>query len=134
MYTRPATGVAKPSSKSLASAGQKRMFVRPPPWTPTTAAARPNTWKERFHTQPPPGSNFSDCKCARIETKAYIHHPLWVAMYESFFRRPRALRSARACHRSPREPAPGAPPPRPPRGASGGPLPGRGRCACPDQA
>ena len=37
-------------------------------------------WEERFYARPPPGSNFRDCKCARIETKASIHHPLWVVM------------------------------------------------------
>ena len=36
--------------------------------------------KERFYTPPPPGSNFRDCKRVGIETKAYIHHPLWVVV------------------------------------------------------
>ena len=31
-----------------------------------------------FYTPPPPGSNFRDCKCARIEPTASVHHPLWV--------------------------------------------------------
>ena len=35
-----------------------------------------NNWEERFYTpSPPPGSDFRDCKCARIETTASIHHP-----------------------------------------------------------
>ena len=38
------------------------------------------TWEERFHAPPPPGSNFRDCKCARIEAKASVHHPLWVVV------------------------------------------------------
>ena len=33
------------------------------------------TWEERFYIPPPPGSNFRDYKCARIETKASVHHP-----------------------------------------------------------
>ena len=33
-------------------------------------------WEERFYTPPPPGNHFRDCKCARIETEASIHHPL----------------------------------------------------------
>ena len=37
-------------------------------------------WEERFYTPPPPGSGFSDCDCARIETKASIHPPLWVVV------------------------------------------------------
>ena len=27
---------------------------------------------------PPPGGNLGDCKGARVETKASIHHLLWV--------------------------------------------------------
>ena len=38
-------------------------------------------WEERFCTPRPPGGNFSDCDCARIEAKASIHHPLfWVVV------------------------------------------------------
>ena len=37
-------------------------------------------WEERFYTPPPPGNNLRDCKCARIETKVSIHHPLWVVV------------------------------------------------------
>ena len=37
-------------------------------------------WEERFCTPPPPGGNFGDRECARIETKASIHHPLWVVV------------------------------------------------------
>ena len=37
-------------------------------------------WEERFYTPPPPGNNLRDCKCARFETKASIHHPLWVVV------------------------------------------------------
>ena len=33
-----------------------------------------------YYTPPPPGSDFTDCKCARIETKASIHYPLWVVV------------------------------------------------------
>ena len=33
-------------------------------------------WEERFYTPPPPGGDFRDCKCARIETKASIHSSL----------------------------------------------------------
>ena len=36
--------------------------------------------EERFYTPPPPGSDFRDCSCARIETKTSIHHPLWVVV------------------------------------------------------
>ena len=32
-------------------------------------------WEERFHTPPPPGSDFRDCTCARTETKTSIHPP-----------------------------------------------------------
>ena len=39
------------------------------------------TWEERFYyTPPPPGNHLRDCNCARIETKASIHHPLWVVV------------------------------------------------------
>ena len=37
-------------------------------------------WEERFCTPPPSGGNFRDRKCPRIETKACIHHPLWVVV------------------------------------------------------
>ena len=37
-------------------------------------------WEERFYKPPPHGSNFRDCECARTETKASIHHPLWVVV------------------------------------------------------
>ena len=40
----------------------------------------PSNTGKRFSTPPPPGSNFKDCQCARIETKASIHHPLWVVV------------------------------------------------------
>ena len=39
-----------------------------------------NSWEERFYTPPPPGSNFRDCKGARVEAKASIHHPLWMVV------------------------------------------------------
>ena len=38
------------------------------------------SWEERFYTPPPPGNEFRDCDCARIETKASIHHPLGVVL------------------------------------------------------
>ena len=45
-----------------------------------------NLGRERFCSPPPPGSNFRDCKCARIETTTSIRHPLWavvvVVMYK----------------------------------------------------
>ena len=54
----------------------KRCIVR--------CAFRGRYWEERFQTPPPPGSNFGDYKCARIETKASIHHPLWaVVVYKN---------------------------------------------------
>ena len=37
-------------------------------------------WEERFYTPPPLGSDFRDCKCARIETTTSIHHPIWVVV------------------------------------------------------
>ena len=36
-------------------------------------------WEDRFYT-PPPEREFWDCDCARIETKASIHQPLWVVV------------------------------------------------------
>ena len=33
------------------------------------------SWEDRFYTPPPPGGNFWDCDCARIETTASIHQP-----------------------------------------------------------
>ena len=38
--------------------------------------------EERFYTPPPPppGNDFWDCRCAIIQTKASIHHPLWVVV------------------------------------------------------
>ena len=38
------------------------------------------TWEERFCTPSPPGSDFWDCDCTGIETKASVHHPLWVML------------------------------------------------------
>ena len=37
-------------------------------------------WEDRFYTPPPPERESWDCNCARIETKASIHHPLWVVV------------------------------------------------------
>ena len=37
-------------------------------------------WEERFYIPPPPGSDFGDCDCTRIDTKASIYHPLWVVV------------------------------------------------------
>ena len=45
-----------------------------PPLGPATFIVA-GSWEEGFYTPPPPGSNFWDCKCARIETRASIHHP-----------------------------------------------------------
>ena len=39
-----------------------------------------HSWEERVYTPLPPGNNFWDCKCARIETKASVHHPIWVVV------------------------------------------------------
>ena len=36
-------------------------------------------WEERFYT-PPPESDFWDCDCTIIETKASVHHPLRVVV------------------------------------------------------
>ena len=55
-FTCPGTGVRLPGSESGGDA------------------------EERFYAPPPPGNNFWDCKCARIETTASIHHPLWVVV------------------------------------------------------
>ena len=39
-----------------------------------------HNWEDRFYTPPPPGSDFWDCKCARMETTTSAHHPLWVVV------------------------------------------------------
>ena len=44
------------------------------------AIPRVHLWEERFYIPSPPGSDFRDCKCARIETRNYIDHPLWVVV------------------------------------------------------
>ena len=54
-----------------------------PPRGQTLRSPRPRVTsvlisKERFYTPPPPGSCFRDCDCTIIETKASIHHLLWV--------------------------------------------------------
>ena len=39
-----------------------------------------HVYVDRFYTPTPPEREFRDCDCARIETKASIHHPLWVVV------------------------------------------------------
>ena len=43
-------------------------------------ALHEDVWEGTVYTPPPPGSDFRDCDCARIETKASIHHPLWLVV------------------------------------------------------
>ena len=50
-----------------------------------TVSRRMHTSEERFYT-PPPGCGFWDCDCTMIETKASIHHPLWVVMVVVVYR------------------------------------------------
>ena len=47
---------------------------------PRARAVFRSPWEERFYTQPATGSNRRDRRCARIETAASTHHPLWVVV------------------------------------------------------
>ena len=58
-------------------------YIYMPPPTRFFAGSAPASerrWEEIFYTPPPPGRDFWDCDCTRIETEASIHHPLWVVV------------------------------------------------------
>ena len=60
----------------------RRWSWRDPRWgaSPACRGCCRTCWEDRFYTPPPPGRDFWDSKCARIETNTFIHHPLWVVV------------------------------------------------------